>query len=400
MPKYTINGVTYNSATELSDADLEELSGGASTAPAAPAAQAAPQRSIPQELARQVGLTGRAAYEAFTSPATMLLEAVRGGYNLGAEALGSQSRMDSPAAAQSRRLTAMGVPEPENATERAVQAGTQAMASTAGMAKLAPQVPALAADLVRQVPVAGVSGLVAQPTAEVVKEVTGSDTAATIAGILAGTVTAASSGKAIDYKFRPRETIAQVKERAAQSYQAVDDAGITLKPDSVQKMFKSIGTALDDARMVPGTDSAREVTARLNEMARVLGDSPVLPFSSVDKMRAMLNDLKGSKDPDVRRLGSVAVTKVDDYISENQFNSILDTEVISQAECKTCELLKNLLKDKIAVFHKLIESCSNGMKVDDSFKTFLTILTAEIERPIISQLKQLTGSYFSYFFHI
>lgn len=37
MPKYTINGVTYNSATELSDADLEELAGGASTpASAAP----------------------------------------------------------------------------------------------------------------------------------------------------------------------------------------------------------------------------------------------------------------------------------------------------------------------------------------------------------------------------
>lgn len=32
MPKYTINGVTYNSATELSDADLEELSGGATQA--------------------------------------------------------------------------------------------------------------------------------------------------------------------------------------------------------------------------------------------------------------------------------------------------------------------------------------------------------------------------------
>lgn len=31
MPKYTINGVTYNSATELSDDELEELSGGAST---------------------------------------------------------------------------------------------------------------------------------------------------------------------------------------------------------------------------------------------------------------------------------------------------------------------------------------------------------------------------------
>jgi hypothetical protein len=315
MPKYTINGVVYNSPTELSDADLEELAGGQARAAQAPAAPTAQPRSTGQEFVRQLGLTGRAAYEAFTSPATMALEAVRSGVNLGAEALGSDYRMASPAAAQSQMLTQAGVPVPENALERAVQSGTQAMVSTAGLAKLAPNVPLLAADLIRQVPASAAAGLVAQPTAEVVKEVTGSDAAATIAGILTGTVAAAATGKGIDYKYRPRETIAQVKDRAAQSYQAVDDAGITLKPESVQNMFKNIGTALDDARMVPGTDSAREVTARLNEMARVLGDSPVLPFSSLDKMRAMLNDLKGSKDPDVRRLGGVAVTKVDDYIS-------------------------------------------------------------------------------------
>jgi len=281
---------------------------------AAPVAPAPTQRSIPDEIARQVGLTARAGYEAFTSPATMVLEAVRGGVNLGAQALGSDFRMASPAQAQSQMLSQV-LPTPENATERAVQAGTQAMASTAGMAKLAPNVPALAADLVRQVPASAAAGLVAQPTAEVVKEVTGSDTAATIAGILTGTVAAASVGKGIDYKYRPRETIAQVKEKAAQSYAAVDNAGITLKPDSVQGMFKNIGAALDDARMVPGTDSAKEVTARLTEMARVVGDSPSLPFSSLDKMRAMLNDLKGSKDADVRRLGGVAVAKIDDYIS-------------------------------------------------------------------------------------
>jgi hypothetical protein len=272
-------------------------------------------RSIPAEIARQVGLTGRAAYEAFTSPATMALEAVRSGVNLGAEALGSDYRMASPAAAQSQMLTEAGLPAPEGVIERAVQSGTQAMAGTAGLAKLAPNVPALAADLVRQVPASAAAGLVAQPTAEVVKEVTGSDTAATIAGILTGTIAAAGTGKAIDYKYRPRETIAQVKDRAAQAYKSVDDAGITLKPQSIQGMFKDISTALDDARMVPGTDSAREVTARLNEMSRVLGSNTSLPFSSVDKMRAMLNDLKGSKDPDVRRLGSIAVAKVDDYIS-------------------------------------------------------------------------------------
>jgi hypothetical protein len=313
MPKYTINGVTYNSATELSDADLEELSGGAAQAPSA--ATPAPQkRSVMDELGRQIGLTARAGYEAFTSPATMALEAVRGGVNLGAQALGSDYRMASPAAAQGQMLSQV-LPTPENALERAVQSGTQAMASTAGMAKLAPNVPALASDLIRQVPASAAAGLVAQPTAEVVKVVTGSDTAATIAGILAGTVAASATGKGIDYKYRPRETIAQVKEKAVQSYQAVEDAGITLKPTSVQGMFKEIATALDDARMVPGTDSAKEVTARLTEMARVLGNNTELPFSSLDKMRAMLNDLKGSKDADVQRLGGVAVSKVDDYIS-------------------------------------------------------------------------------------
>jgi len=50
-------------------------------------------------------------------------------------------------------------------------------------------------------------------------------------------------------------------------------------------------------------------------MSRVLGTNTALPFSSLDKMRAMLNDLKGNADADVQRLGGVAVSKVDDYIS-------------------------------------------------------------------------------------
>jgi hypothetical protein len=97
MPKYTINGVTYNTPRELTDAELEELGGGQAAAPqVAPAqpAQAQP-RSVPDQVARQLGLTGRAVYEAFTSPATAVLEAGRTAYNLGAEALGSKSRVPS-----------------------------------------------------------------------------------------------------------------------------------------------------------------------------------------------------------------------------------------------------------------------------------------------------------------
>lgn len=279
-------------------------------------------RSMGEELQRQLGLTARAGYEAFTSPATAVLEGVRGAYNLGAEALGSDSRMASPAAAQSQMLGNV-LPTPENALERAVQAGTQGMASTASLAKMAPNVPALAADMMRQIPAAGVAGLAAQPTAEVVKNITGNETAGTLAGILAGTVAAVATGKAIDYKYQPRQTIAQAKEKAAQSYKAVEDAGISVKSESVQKMFQDISKGLDEARMVPGTDQAREVTARLTEMSRVLGTNAELPFSSIDRMRAMVNDLKGSKDKDIARLGSVAVTKIDDYIANLNGNDIV-----------------------------------------------------------------------------
>lgn len=283
---------------------------------AAPAAETPKQRSMLEEAARQIGLTARAGYEAFTSPATMALEAVRGGVNLGAQALGSDYRMASPAAAQSQMLSQV-LPTPENATERAVQAGTQAMASTAGLAKLAPNVPALAADMARQIPTSAAAGLAAQPTAEVVKEVTGSDLAATIAGLGVGTLTAAGTGKALsslETGKKPLYTMQEVKQRASQSYTAMDDAGVTVKPDSVKSMINSVKEGLDEARMVPGTDQAKEVNARLQEITRMIGKNEV-SFGTIDKMRAMMNDLKASKDADIKRLGSVAVGKIDDYIS-------------------------------------------------------------------------------------
>ena len=101
-----------------------------------PTPQAPEKRSLGQELARQVGLTGRAAYEGFTSPATAVLEAGRGLYNIGAGLMGSESRIPSFAQAQGQMLTQAGVPEPQTTGERAAQAGAQgdplAAAETAG----------------------------------------------------------------------------------------------------------------------------------------------------------------------------------------------------------------------------------------------------------------------------
>jgi hypothetical protein len=275
-------------------------------------------RSTGEALGRQLGLTGRAVYEGLTSPATAVLEAGRGAYNIGANLLGSESRMPSFAQAQGQMLTKAGVPEPENRLERAVQAGTQAMTGTAGLAKLAPAVPALAADMARQVPVSAVAGMVSQPTAEVIKDYTGSDLAATIAAVGAGTLAAGASGRAIGAAMKenkPVYTMEEVRQRASRAYKSVDDAGITVKPQSALNMVGDIRKSLDDANMIPGSPEAAAVERTLGQMEKIIGTQRV-PFSTLDRLRQLANNLKGSPDPKEARLGSIAVDSVDNYITK------------------------------------------------------------------------------------
>jgi hypothetical protein len=94
----------------------------------------------------------------------------------------------------------------------------------------------------------------------------------------------------------------------------MDQQGVTINPDSVRQLIVDIRTGLDDARMIPGTDQANAVNATLAQVSKIINDKGV-SFTVLDKIRATLNDLKGSTDNDIKRLGGVAVTKVDDYIS-------------------------------------------------------------------------------------
>lgn len=299
----------------MSDDEIGNILSGKTT----PQPQQQPQeRSLGQEIGRQVGLTGRALYEGFTAPATAVLEAGRGLYNIGANLVGSESRIPSIAQAQSQMLTQAGVPEPETRLERGVQAGAQAMAGTAGLARMAPSIPALAGDMARQIPVSGVAGLVSQPTAEVIKDYTGSDLAATVAALGMGTVAAGASGRAIGAAMKdnkPVFTMEEVKQRASKSYRAMDDSGVAIKPQSVLDMLSDTRQKLVDARMIPNTDQANAVNASLKQMESIVGTGRV-SFTKLEKLRQIGNDLRGSKDADVARLGNVIVDNMDGYITK------------------------------------------------------------------------------------
>jgi 3-methyladenine DNA glycosylase Tag len=79
-------------------------------------------------------------------------------------------------------------------------------------------------------------------------------------------------------------------------------------------MINDVKKALDDARMIPGTEQAKEMNARLAQVQSMIDNNGV-SFTAFEKMRGIFNDLKTNKDPDLRRLGGIAVSKIDNYIS-------------------------------------------------------------------------------------
>jgi hypothetical protein len=272
------------------------------------------QRTTGQESLRQLGLGGRALYETFTAPATAVLEAGRGVYNLLAP---ESAQLPSFYAEQARGLSALGLPEPENLTERAVQAGTQSLAGAAGLARLAPNIPAFAGQLSSQLPAAATAGLASQPAAELTAEFTGSDIAGVLAGVGVGALTASGTAKAvsaIESGKAPLYTIEQIKQRAAQSYRKMDEAGISVKPLSAKGMVTNIRKRLADERMIAGSDEAKVINNSLKQIDEMIGTTRV-DFDKLEKIRGVVNDLRMSREPQVRRLGSIALSEVDNYIT-------------------------------------------------------------------------------------
>lgn len=271
------------------------------------------ERSVGQEVGRQAGLAARAAYQGFTAPATAALDFLSSAYNLGARALGSESRLPLASQRESQMLTQMGVPTPETGVERAAQAGMQGLTSAAGLARAAPT--AFGQDLVRQLPATGVGAAAAQPVAETVKELTGSDLAAAVSGLLAAGVMGKAAGDLagkVAAGRQPIMTMDEVRRRAERSYTAVTDAGIELNQPAGQALVTAVTNRLERSQFLP--ESAAPIQAVLNRMNQATTRG-TLSFDDVSELRKLANSLKSNQDQNVRRLSGVMVNEIDDFVS-------------------------------------------------------------------------------------
>jgi hypothetical protein len=142
-----------------------------------------PIKKAGREIARQVGLTGRAAISGITSLPTMIADPLTKGMNVGIRAINDAAGTNIsegalPSETVERAMNAAGLPQPKNDVERIAQAGAASMAGVgaqAGVAgKLARAVPtgakelisSLSQDVGRQTLGAGLAGVGSQSVAE------------------------------------------------------------------------------------------------------------------------------------------------------------------------------------------------------------------------------------------
>jgi len=143
-------GPASSKGASLADQFAADAKAAPAAAPA-PAPQAAAQPSMLDQLGRQIGLTARAGITGVTALPTMIGDALNSGINLGIRGVNAVHdavvpptlpelitgrtpwipELSMPSQEVQRGMNAIGVPQPQNATERIVQDAASSMAGVA-----------------------------------------------------------------------------------------------------------------------------------------------------------------------------------------------------------------------------------------------------------------------------
>jgi hypothetical protein len=282
--------------------------------------RAAPAPSRASELARQAGLTARAGIAGLASLPTMVGDVVNTGLNY---IPGVNLQM--PSQATQELMTKAGLPEPQNTTERMVQAGAGAMAGAGGQLKAfqagrellqgaAPVTEgvlgSLGAQPVAQMGSAAPSAMAAQYTGEA----TGSPLAAMLAGVTAGGVTG----------IRPRQAevgplASTVKAEATAAYNVADQAGIMIKPTSFNSAIVDIEGNLKAAGFSPLNHP--NIANSIKDL-KTASKQGTLTLSEVDRLRQSIRSAAPSSDDNQKRLTGIAIKSLDDFVNNLSFKDV------------------------------------------------------------------------------
>lgn len=297
-----------------------------------------------ESFQRGAGLAARAAITGASSIPNAIADFLSGAYNVGANLVGSPSRMPYLSQEQQKGLTELGLPSPETLGEKAGSGAVQALAGGAAQTPLALASKATA-PLAMTTPAATAATAAAGATApaayQAIKDFTDSDLAASLGSLGMSTVAAGLAGKtagAMTTEKAPKVTMEEVKQRAQRAYTAASDAGITVKPLSALNMVSTIKKSLDDIGFVPELPAHKPLEIILNKFQDIIGTQRV-PLDKLEKMRSLASNLTKDPNADTRRLAGNVVSGLDDYMS-----SLTPKDIMTGSQADTGKAIQKLME--------------------------------------------------------
>jgi hypothetical protein len=272
-------------------------------------------------LGRGVGLAARAGINAVAGLPAMLADAPVALGNLASAAMGGKT-MQLPSQALQGLMTQAGLPEPSTTAEKALSAGLEAAGGTKILADVAKKAgSALLQPFTKNVPAqvaaSGATGAVAAPVSEKVTEETESPVAGLVAALALGLPAGSIAGKAVQgaQNKTPLPSLADIKKRAQERYAQMSSQGIELKNSSVSDMIGEAENTLLKSNLNPKLDTHKPIATVLEDWKEMAGKGNV-SFDRLEQMRSKMNELRSDKDAATRRLASIAVDELDNFVAK------------------------------------------------------------------------------------
>ena len=327
-----------SAVSDLSDAEIEKRAG------------LRPQRpqedplTLPESVERAIGLAARGAYPPVlgavagsalgllggaAAPVTVPLGALAGsmalpvadlltaGYNYLGGKVGLPQIENSPSEFINQYLTRMGLPEPQNTTERVISAIGGAAGGAGGTIPALARLSKTAASPVLrgaagQMAMNPVSQTIAGATSAGVGQYVGEETDSPTAGMLAGLLSTIPQGVVTSAASRrsTAPTAADLKRSASQVYKEADDSGIVISPDSFTTFAQSVIPELDKV----GFD--RVLHPRVARAVEVLEERAKTPqtLSQTELFRRIIKSAASSSDKSERNVARVFSDNLDEYV--------------------------------------------------------------------------------------
>lgn len=230
----------------------------------------------------------------------------------------------SPYALAQRGLTKLGFPEPQTTTERALQAGGEALGGVGGqigaLSKLATTaVTPAGRNIAAQLSALPERQLAASIPAGATAQAVGEKTESPTLGMLAGVGASLPFGIRAPKQTEKIPTIDELKQLSRNQYQQAKEAGIVFKKDS----FKSFANQLEKDLIEEGLDKDIQPTAfkALNRITTAANKANTL--SEIETLRKVAQGASASTNASERMFGQKMIERLDDYIETSSPENIL-----------------------------------------------------------------------------